>query len=221
MQKSCIGGLIILCAVMVSIPTTGAYRINAFIYPVDGSVETKILMTVRADPRHTKPMYLYVFYDDICIIQRRAPFDLTSTVHSWDCTFSPPKDAPYSNKGEHRIRVRIDNNGVFTEMFVNHFTITEYIPPVVEVIEGPLGPQGERGPPGESIIGPPGESIQGEVGPPGESIQGPPGEGRDGSDGKDAPVVLVYLSIVLSIIAVIYTFEMTTPLVEKLAKKKS
>jgi hypothetical protein len=79
---------------------------------------------------------------------------------------------------------------------------------------GPQGPIGERGIPGESIIGPrgekgePGESIVGPQGPkgdpgakgePGESIVGPPGEkgldgkdglwgrdGRDGDPGRDA-----------------------------------
>lgn len=224
MRKSCIGGLIILCIVMATVPAIGAYTIIASIQPVDGSVETEIVLLVRADPKHRNPMYLYVLYDDIYIVLRKAPFELTSTIHSWDVTFTAPKAAPYSNLGKHLIRIKIDNNGVMTTKIVNYFRITKYIPPVIEVIEGPEGPPGERGPPGEAIIGPegppgesitgpPGESIQGETGPQG--VQGEPGmagEGIDGSDGKDAPVQMVYLSLILSAIAVVSSLVMTEQL---------
>ena len=60
--------------------------------------------------------------------------------------------------------------------------------PPGESIIGPPGDQGDRGPPGESIVGPPGErgapgadsTVPGPFGPPGESIVGP--RGAPGAD---------------------------------------
>jgi len=227
MRKSYIGGLIILCIIVIFTPTVGAYQINAFIHPTTGTVETKILLTVRADPGHKGPMYLYVFCDDICVVQRKVPFKLTSTIHSWDVTFSPIKDVPRSSKG-YLIKVQIDDNGVLTESYVNYFGITDYIPPAelwenlpqgfIDEITGPPGPrgyQGIQGRPGsegpEGPEGPIGETgsqgLQGEMGPQGLTGEiGPLGEGIDGSDGEDAPVELLYVSLVLSGFALLWSF---------------
>lgn len=65
---------------------------------------------------------------------------------------------------------------------------------------GSMGPAGPQGPPGP--IGPPG--APGQPGPPGPvGPPGPPGaEGNDGPPGRNAPIILVIVSLALSALAV-------------------
>jgi len=194
---------------------TEAFPVWYDVHPAEGTVETNILIMLRAEPiRHAEPMWVYVFWDDVNLVQRLAPpYNKNAGIYErrWDITINPPKDYPYCSKDKHRIKITIEN---LQGQFVTknwQFEINEYIPPTqywetlppeffdkIQGAQGPEGPQGEQGP-----IGPTGSpGPRGEQGPRGET--GPQGSiGPQGPPGKNADKTITNLSSIGSLLAII------------------
>lgn len=203
-RKRNTGVLAILSVLMVLLPIVGAYKVTTRFGPLKGNVNTEIYLMVRVDARHDRPMYLYVLYEDKYVVRREASFKST-TIHSWDCTFTAPDEAPYSDLGEHEIYVIIDDGLTLQKKSIGYYTIDDYIPPdnwipssaLLEKLrgsEGPSGPQGKQGTAGpEGPIGP--------AGPQGVGVPGP--EGPQGIEGTHVSAGWLRISVVLSVIALI------------------
>ena len=204
-------------AIVTQSPAANAYWIKVYVFPQEGTVNTEILIMVQLDPREgKKPRYLYLFYDDIGLIQRKSCIRITSAryEYSWDVKIKPPKEAPYSDLGEHLIEVWIDDGTRSFKKAEANFIINEYIPPAewweqlsqsfikrITGPSGPPGPEGDQGPQGDQ--GPPGpkgeEGERGPLGPQGE--QGPLGSPGVGAQLMYIFLVISTLSIVISIIS--------------------
>lgn len=180
---------------------------------------------VRPDEPASGPLWLYIFWDDMVIVQRLMD-PVVDKIHTymWDVTFQPPQVPLYCKKGSHKVRFRVEDEDANVQYYQLSFEITDTVPDLswfddltqteLDKITGPPGPKGDpgvQGIPGEDgITGPQGpagpQGLQGTQGNPGElgaiGLIGPTGiqgeSGLDGSDGKNAPVLLVYGSLILS-----------------------
>lgn len=192
------------------------------VHPAKGTVETNILIMIRSEPIQGGALWVYVFWDDIPIVKRlTAPYNKNTKLYErrWDITISPPTEYPYCSKGDHRIKIVVENTqGKFVTLRWS-FKITTFTPPThwwndmpqefFDKIQGPQGPQGSQGRQGSKgesgQRGPKGE--QGEQGPQGEGEQGPQGiqgeTGTTGPPGKDANTNVTNLSSIGSLFAII------------------
>ena len=215
---------VFLLLIFLTIPIANAadaFPIWYDVHPAEGTVETKILIMLRADPIiSTEPLWVYIFWDDVVIIQRLAsPYNPTTQKYArtWDITINPPKTYPYCKKESHLIKIFIEDN--LGNSVTKHwsFKITEFIPPTnwwdslpqafFDKIRGPQGPTGPQGPKGDTgPQGPQGpQGIQGPAGPLGaKGSQGPQGyPGPTGPQGQDANSSLIQLSSIGSVFAII------------------
>jgi hypothetical protein len=79
------------------------------IFPPKGSVTTEIFLQVR-DP-HMMDGVLYLYWDGLPIL-RGVPQNIEpgSKNTGYDISFYPPTDSPYSDKGEHILKIEIFYN---------------------------------------------------------------------------------------------------------------
>jgi len=170
--------------------------------PKQGDITTEIWVTVRGEPyRDGSTCYLYLYWDDKCIVQRLEDIDVSvppirSHIHSWDCNITIPNEFPYSELGIHNVTAVIEADDGSSANTTANFDILRYVPPpewwadlpqeFISNITGPQGLRGETGPQG--TVGP-----QGSQGPQG--IQGPKG------DTGPYPVEAVVLNLAISAIS--------------------
>lgn len=197
--------------------------------PPNGASDEEILVKIRVThPNTNEPLVVYVTWDYRPIVQRQGDV-IVNRVHQnrWDINFYPPDGL--CAKGNHMIRISIEDSSGHVREVVWQYTITNIVPQVewfddlseeaIAKITGPPGPPGETGPQGEmgetGPMGPQGEiGPQGDRGPLGEGEQGPPGSiglpggtgptgppGPQGETGKSENAIVLYVSLILSIFA--------------------
>ena len=197
--------------------------VNVEIMPSKGTTDTTILLFVSTDPIRTVGSWrLYIFWDGQPLYKNSKDIQIGTSLtyeHRWYVEFKPPSDTSLLEEGDHTIQIWIiRDTGLILKETID-FEITEIIPQLewweelpadfIANLTGPPGTQGPPGPQGES--GPRG--AQGQPGPAGPRGQpgvdgsvGPPGEegekGLPGPAGKDAPIVMVYISFVASVMSV-------------------
>ena len=182
--------------------------------PKQGDITTKILVKVRGEPyRNGSTCYLYLYWDDKCIVQRLEDVDVSvppirSHIHSWDCDITVPNEFPYSELGIHNITAVIEADDGSSANTTAAFDIVRYIPPpewwedlpqdFLNKITGPQGPQGLQGPQGV-------KGDKGDTGAQGlQGIQGPKGEqGDTGPYPIEAVILNLAISIVSGIVSII------------------
>jgi len=211
----------------VTYPFDVWYRVE----PPSGASDEEILIKIRViHPNTNEPLVAYVTWDYRNIVQRLGDV-IVNKIHQnrWDINFYPPDG--FCAKGKHRIRISIeDSSGNIVEWMIWEYTITDIVPQVewfdelseeaIAKITGPPGPPGEIGPQGgvgeTGLMGPQGEiGPQGDQGPIGIGDQGPTGSiglpggpgvtgpiGLQGETGKSENAIVLYVSLVLSIIAI-------------------
>lgn len=176
---------VILPLLLTKIPSVSATTITGAtiqISPKEGNVHTKIVVQVRGEPYSPSGLFgnyrtaaadyprLYLYYDDICIVQRMACVtspgsgDYSYYYCSWDVNVTVPNNYPYSNLGIHNITAVIEASDGTTANATTTFTIVNYYPPadlfwtwwnslsstIQSQLRGPTGPQGVQGPQGNS-----------------------------------------------------------------------
>lgn len=179
--------------------------------------------------RAQRDVYIKIFPDSGlgAIFVEGFGFIPGSTVSiSWDNNYLLPS-IPYplsaNNKGEFRAitivpELKAGIHYIFAQdssAEASRSPYVEFVVPVTGAIIPPKaipGPPGPTGPPGSmGPVGPPGSP--GPTGPPGSlGPIGPPGQigspglpgpvGRDGPPGKEAPIILVIISLTVSIFAI-------------------
>jgi len=189
------------------------------VFPNKGPSSTQILLLVRVIPQDGGIMYLYVFWDGCPLVKRLASPQIgktTSYRRMWDYSFTIPKG--YNYKGEHTIRIRVENLAGDITNYAFKYKVTEGAPPedwwddlpkaFIEKIRGPRGERGPTGPKGEvGSKGPKGEKGEkGDQGPKGDKgVAGSQGDqgpkGNTGEPGKDANEILVYIGLAFSVIS--------------------
>jgi len=198
------------------------FDVSYDVLPPSGSSDEEILVYIRvAHPNPNEPLCAYVFWDSRPIVQRLGDvIEGNIHQHRWDINFYPPDGL--CTRGEHTIKIWVeDSENNIVKWPVWKYTITSIVPrpewwedlppefianitgppgpqgePGVQGDIGPLGPQGEAGPPGPmgetGTIGPQGHI--GDVGPTGSP-------GPQGEIGKSADNLILYASLVLSLVA--------------------
>lgn len=153
--------------------------------PSSGDITSDILVTVRGVPYICGGQLrrLYVYYDDKNVVSGQVPTD-TGGRATWDASIRVPNEKPFSDLGQHTVRVVVEASDGTTASASTTFTIVNYIAPpewwrdlpseFLEMIKGPKGDTGATG------------------------IQGPKGE-----PGVSAPIEYIYGSAGLSLIAII------------------
>jgi len=74
------------------------------IFPSNGSVTTKIYLQIRCG--NMQDGILYMYWDGLPLL-RGVPQDTEFGPIRYDLTFYPPTDSPFSDKGEHIIKIEI------------------------------------------------------------------------------------------------------------------
>ena len=178
------------------------------VYPKEGDVTTEILVQVRGEPyRDGAICYLYLYWDDKCIIQRLGDLDVSnppirSHIYSWDCIIAVPNEFPYSELGIHDITIVIDSDDGSSVNTKATFEIIRYIAPpewwedlppeFINDITGPQGLQGETG--SQGPVG--SQGLQGQQG-----IQGPKGDKGDTGDTGPYPIEAVAINLGISAVS--------------------
>jgi len=229
--------IFILSSLLNSYQLANCNKINLDIKPDEGISNTKINVYVSTFPFRTdKPYYLYLFWDDYNIVQRKISTYLKESKtyeNRWELIITPPtNDKSYTRRGKHVIEVWIENATSYRIIEKTTFRITQQVPinewwqdlleneAFIQKVKGPkgekgdtgeAGPQGVKGEIGDTgDLGPQGKMGVGEKGDTGDmGPQGPKGE--KGDRGKSYPVILFWLFGILSIssfLIAIYTFIM-------------
>jgi hypothetical protein len=187
-------------------------------YPISGDITTNIILKIRGTPYDIgfnegwKMPQLYLYFDDMNVLAKQLPFysslGFTGQDHyfkgSWDVILKIPNQYPYSELGVHNIKAVVESFDGSSVTATTTFTVINYIPPpslwdslppeFIEKIRGDQGAQGVQGIQGEVGI----QGIQGIVGPIGsQGIQG-----VQGLSGKDAPMDLIYLGLVVAVVSI-------------------
>ena len=74
------------------------------IFPSNGSVTTKIYLQIRCG--NMQDGILYMYWDGLPLL-RGVPQDTEFGPIRYDLTFYPPTDSPFSDKGDHIIKIEI------------------------------------------------------------------------------------------------------------------
>jgi hypothetical protein len=180
------------------------------IYPNKGDITTDIVVSVRGNPYaggfltsagDREYPVLYVYYDDQVLESRVAPKtsgrgygDFSDYAASWDVSVKVPNQYPYSELGQHIIRVRVDASDGSSATATANFNVVNYITPLqwwenlpqdfIQSITGARGPIGSTG-----ATGPKGTT----------GTQGPKGE-----PGQDFPTIAMYYVITASTLALFF-----------------
>ena len=226
-------GLLLLLVLMpMAYAVTPVFFDGYAVFPSRGDSQTNILAVIRPDKRtDNKPMWLYIFWDDVPIIRRQMD-NMDGTVHTyiWDVVFQPPQNQQYLATGDHTITIWVEDYDGDIKMGVYNFKITEIIPypewfehlsdSTLEALRGPqgvkgdtgsTGPRGSTGPQGETgLWGPQGiQGMQGITGPQGvNGTQGEPGpQGEQGplgpvGDTTQLSATLLLTNVAISLVAV-------------------
>lgn len=197
---------------------------NVDVMPDRGDVTTDILVLVRGAPIDGALWHVYVFYDGLCLAKRIPSPVIGKTgvyAHRWDVSIKVPPQLPYStpstSKNKHHIEVMVEDELGQRSTYVIEFKIIDFVltPQAwekltagqLEAMRGPQGEPGAEGPPGESIVGPQGDTgprgppgQDGEAGVPGDSLMGPIGE--RGPPGKPANTAVIFLAIAMGVISI-------------------
>ena len=209
--------LILLAAAQPAGAAVTSWTLN--IYPASGTTTGSILLLIRSTPNAgANPVYIYVFYDDVCLIQRQTAATTGGGYsYSWDIKITPPATATYTSYGYHTVTIRIEESDGTASSKSLSYRITDGAPlgewwknlPAgyyaylkgVKGDTGSVGPQGEVGATGPA--GPRGatgtQGPQGEVGPQGATGDG----GAQGAVGRDFDPTLSYSALIMSIGALI------------------
>jgi len=208
---------------------TYPFTVTYDVIPPSGESNEEILIYIRVEnPNPNEPLVAYVFWDSRVIVQRLEDVIINKVhQHRWDITFYPPENL--CAKGDHTIKIWVeDSENNIVKWPVWKYTITNTVPRIEwfdELSEeaiakitgptgppGPIGPQGEQGIPGpigpQGEIGPIGDlGPQGEQGPTGSiGLPGGPGlqgeTGPQGETGKSEKPIVLYTSLILSIISI-------------------
>lgn len=226
------GLLVLFIMVPMAYAVTPVFFDGYAVFPSSGDSKTNILAVVRPDKRtDNKPMWLYIFWDDVPLIQRQVDWmDGTTHTYIWDVVFQPPQDQQYIATGDHKITIWVEDFDGDIQMGVYNFRITEIIPDpewfdqlsdsALEALRGPQGVKGDTGSTGPRGIqgvqgdvglwGPQGiQGVQGNIGSQGENgTQGEPGpqgeQGPTGSPGDTTQLsaTLLLTNVAISLIAV-------------------
>ena len=206
----------LLIAIAITLPNAQAFTAVHKISPDEGRYDAEFLIWIRTNPlRETDQMYVYVFWDDVPIIERlKSPaYNKAILEHRWDLTLTPPTG--FNEEGNHDIDIWLESETGEIKIIYDIYTITESIPPVSiwddfvteypEVINDLQGPQGVKGTTGAQ--GPRGREgpigSEGPIGARGE--RGPPGvPGAIGGVNLVLIGVSFILSVVLSVVVTMY-----------------
>ena len=209
----------LLIAIAITLPNAQAFTATHKISPDEGRYNAEFLIWVRTNPlRETDQMYIYVFWDDVPIIERlKSPsYNKIILEHRWDLKLTPPEG--FTEEGNHDVDIWLESETGEVKKIFDIYTITEGLPPVSiwdefvreypEVLIDLQGPQGEQGIQG--IVGPKGDQgvggQRGVVGPPGAQGE----RGPQGLPGEPGTVNLVLigasfvLSVILSVVVTMY-----------------
>ncbi len=230
------GLLVLFIMVPMAYAVTPVFFDGYAVFPSSGDSKTSILAVVRPDKRtDNKPMWLYIFWDDVPLIQRQVDWmDGTTHTYIWDVVFQPPQDQQYIATGDHKITIWVENFDGEIQMGVYNFRITEIIPhpewfdqlsdSALEALRGPegvkgdtgsTGPRGSTGPQGDTgTWGPQGiQGVQGITGPQGvNGTQGEPGpQGEQGplgpaGDTTQLSATLLLTNVAISLVAFAFSF---------------
>lgn len=123
--------LLLFILALISVPHVSAESTwTVSIYPSLGTTTGNILILIRCTPyTGSTPLYLYVFYDDVCQIQRQAsPSSNGVYTYQWDVKVKPPALATYTPYSSHIIMVRLEaQDGSATTKSLS-YGITDNVP---------------------------------------------------------------------------------------------
>ena len=170
------------------------------LFPTKGDISTDLTVKVRGVPfaggfltvagAREYPV-LYLYYDDKVLVSRVAPItssrgygDFSDYSASWDVNVKVPNEYPYSELGQHVVKVRVEASDGTSASASANFNVVNYIQP----------PEWWRDLPSEFLA-----MIQGPAGPKGATGA----QGLKGDPGVSAPMEYIYASMGVSIIAII------------------
>ncbi len=203
-----------------------ALDVSYDVMPHDGPASTPIFIWVRCDPLYVgDTSWIYVFWDNVPIKgQQRIVSPVSGSLFKWgwDITFTPPEG--YNFRGDHRIKIWIEQPGGEKKELNWEYTILDGMPEpdwfktlppeFINEIRGPEGEKGDAGAKGNAgSRGNKGEKgnrgqagLDGGVGPVGPI--GPKGDigdkGETGSSGNLIYVVIVMNLITLGLVINLY-----------------
>ena len=205
----------------VGIQSVSALDTSYDVMPHKGKFDTPILIWIRCDPLYVADTsFIYVFWDNVPIVDQQrivSPVSGSLFKWGWDITIIPPEG--YNYKGDHRIKIWIEQPGGEKKELNYQYTILDGLPEPewfdtlpVELINDLRGPAGTQGIPGEKgdkgdlgEQGPQGEAgAKGDAGATGnEGGQGDPGvKGEQGSKGEQSTTgYIVYVALLVSVIS--------------------
>lgn len=243
-NKKMIIGLLFLF-ISINIPSAMCFDFDVEIKPDEGQSNTEIWLYVMGDPFRTKGRwYLYVFWDDLNIIQKNPDVYLDWSKeyeHRWEVKITAPtSEKRFTTRKKHTIEIWVMNSTGEIKKEKEIFEITKTIPAIewwedlpkklIESLEGEKGDRGVQGIQGKTgEMGERGEQgVRGEKGKTGDigeqGIQGEKGEkgerGDSGEDGKSYNVFMfntIGFIGFISLILSIYTLKIKT---EKQGEKK-
>lgn len=216
--------VLILLLLSGSMPLVSALDASYEVMPHSGPSDQQILVWVRTEPlRDTNHYVIYVFWDNIPIIERLTDISLKSGSyeHRWDIKITPPQDHNYP--GDHKIEIWIEGTGGDKKVLKYQYTVTDGAPPAkwwtqflkdnpeyIASITGPTGPPGETGSPGaQGEPGPRGQQgPQGDTGPQGQT--GPKGTQGEPATATQGITTTAIASIITLIASVIINRRLTT-----------
>jgi hypothetical protein len=191
------------------------------LYPTQGTTTGDILILIRnVTPTGSTPLYVYVFYDEVCLIQKQAaPSSGGVYNYQLDLKVKPPADSTHTAYGFHTITIRIEDNlGVNYSRSLS-YKIVDGVPQgewwkslpkgYYDYLKGAKGDTGTTGATGpQGIQGEKGDTgakgATGDQGPQGDQgSQGPKGDkGDTGATGQAADQTLTLFTFILSTLSV-------------------
>jgi hypothetical protein len=217
---------------LLAVPRVGAVSVTAWtlnLYPSSGTTTGNILVLIRCLPNAgANPIYLYVFYDDVCLVQRQtATASGGGYSYLWDVKVTPPQTAIYTAYGFHTVTVRLEeSDGTATSKSLGYKIVdgtpqgewwknlpTGYYAYLrgAQGTVGPAGPAGTTGATGpqgtQGTTGAKGDT--GNTGPQGQ--QGTKGDtgatGATGVAGADASPLISYGALIVAVAALALALE--------------
>lgn len=222
----------IMLIFLFAVPRVGAVSVTAWtfsLYPTSGTTTGSILVLIRCTPNAgANPVYLYIFYDDVCLIQRQtATASGGGYSYQWDVKVTPPQTAIYTAYGFHTVTVRLEESDGSASSKSMSYKIVDGVPQgewwkslpsglkaYFQGAQGAVGPVGSVGPAGDTgATGPQGpqgntgaKGDAGNTGPQGQ--QGTKGDtGTTGAAGADADPIISYGALIIAVIALILALE--------------
>ena len=227
---------LLLLIVAPSVSALGTKYWEAKLYPEEGSTTQSILLRIRTtgmDPYGATPIYVYVFYDGVPLVQRLGSSYNSATLlyyYYWDITLTVPQTSLATAYGEHEILVLLEEYGVATTGKTLTYTIVDGAPvgswwdslSAAQKAQvkgekgdtGATGAQGVQGEPGADAVVDYGKLVENldnaklwDSVPADILAEMKGAKGDTGAAGRDADSTLLYVAIGLGLVNLLLFFS--------------